>query len=244
MELAWATVIEGSETPAGDGDFGALRCVIETASGELLAAVLKRDPPELVFAEALCSILLSRWGLVVPRPFLIKDTHGVSFASADVGYPNLKQRVGLGPGHAEADQETAFRLATTLVSSFPSTPLALAIDEAIDNRDRNLGNILWDGTQEAWIDHALALGNGLHMDDLNKLCILMIEAGRADEALQGAIAQWLALNRSEVASAALAVERLHNAGPWQALIVERLEDLGARLTARFPRPDDLLADLR
>jgi hypothetical protein len=81
------------------------------------------------------------------------------------------------------------------------------------------------------------------MDDLNKLCILMVEAGKADEALHGAIAQWLALNRSEVASAALAVERLHNAGPWQALIVERLEDLGARLTARFPRPDDLLADL-
>jgi hypothetical protein len=243
MELAWATVIEGSETPAGDGDFGALRCVIETQDGELLAAVLKRDPPQLVFAEALCSILLSRWGLVVPRPFLIQEDQGVSFASADVGYPNLKQRVGLGVEQAEVDQETALRLAVALVSSFPSTPLALAIDEAIDNRDRNLGNILWDGAQEAWIDHALALGNGLHMAGLNKLCILMIEAGKADEALHGAIARWVALNRSVVATAASEIGAMHNAAPWRDMILERLEDLGVRLTSRFPKPDDLLAHL-
>lgn len=243
MELAWATVVEGSETPAGDGDFGALRCVIETQDGELLAAVLKRDPPELVFAEALCSILLSRWGLVVPRPFFIQEAQGVSFASADVGYPNLKQRVGLGVEHAEVDQETAFRLAVALVSSFPSTPLALAIDEAIDNRDRNLGNVLWDGAQEAWIDHALALGNGLHMPDLNKLCVLMIEAGKADEALHSAIARWVALSRSAVAYAASEIGAMHNAAPWHDMILERLEDLGVRLTSRFPKPDDLLAHL-
>jgi len=243
MELAWANVIEGSETYAGDGNSGALRCIIETQDGELLAAVLKRDPPEQVFTEALCAILLNRWGLVVPRPFLIQESHGVAFASADVGYPNLKQRVGLSPEQSEADQAVALNIATVLVGSFPSTPLALAIDEAIDNRDRNLGNVLWDGAEEAWIDHALSLGNGLHMPDLNKLCILMTAAGKADEALHAAIARWAALNRAMVAGAADEIAAHYDTAPWRDMILRRLDDLGAHITARFPKPDDLLANL-
>lgn len=244
MELAWATLVEGSETSAGDGGSGALRCIIETNDGELLAAILKRDPPERVFTEALCAVLLARWGLAVPRPFLIEEPQGVSFASADVGYPNLKQRVGFDPDSGSSDDRaTALELAVALVASFPTTPLALAIDEAIDNRDRNLGNVLWDGGEETWIDHALALGNGLHMVDCNKLCILMTAAGKADEALSSSIARWTTLDRSMVGDAASEIDKLHDTSRWRALILQRLDDLGSRLTARFPKPDDLLANV-
>ncbi|WP_256647502.1 hypothetical protein [Stenotrophomonas maltophilia] len=245
MAVAWARVVEGSETRADDGIYGALRCVIETDDGALLAAVLKRDSPELVFAEALCSILLSKWGLTVPQPFLVRESGQISFASADVGYPNLKKRVGLGPEFEQSvDQGAALRLAATLVASFPTTPLAAAIDEAIDNRDRNLGNVLWDGNEEAWIDHALALGNGLHMPDTNKLCMLMTIAGKADEALHAAISRWTAMNRSVVAAAAGEIANVYDATHWQQLITERLDDLGTRITNRFPKPNDLLADLQ
>lgn len=161
-----ANLVRGSETPAGDGLSGAVRCVIALPDGTHRAAVLKRLPLAGVEAEIFCALLLRGWGLAVPEPFIVHEGLGqVAFASADDGYPSLKQRIGaqgIAPGPA---QEALLRIAYELVSKFKSTPLALTADEAIDNRDRNIGNVLWDGSRETWIDHELAVGLGSHLPD-------------------------------------------------------------------------------
>jgi len=241
MALAWATLVEGSETPAGEGITGALRCVIEIEGGEQVGAILKRDPPEMVFSEALCGILLQKWGLRVPTPYLVNEPDRISFASADAGYPNLKKAMGLDSqdiSAQEADELT--KLACDVVMAFPSTSLAIALDEAIDNRDRNLGNILWDGSEEAWIDHAFALGNGSAMADRNILCEIASFSGMAEQASQGAIARWMTLDRRFLGDAASEIGALHDCSSWRDLISQRLDVLGMRILKRFPQPQDLL----
>lgn len=244
MTLAWATLVEGSETPAGDGITGALRCVIEIEDGEQVAAVLKRDTPDVVFAEALCGVLLAKWGLRVPAPYLVSEPGRISFASADVGYPNLKKALGLDSQTLSTEEANELtKLAFDVVMSFPTTSLAIALDEAIDNRDRNLGNILWDGSEEAWIDHAFALGNGAAMSDRNILCEIATFNGLAEQTSQAAIARWTSLDRDLVADAAGEIGPLHDCAAWQALILQRLDGLGMRILARFPQPHDLLGQI-
>jgi hypothetical protein len=136
------------------------------------------------------------------------------------------------------------QVAIALACSLPSVTLATACDEAIDNRDRNLGNILWDGNTEAWIDHAFALGQGLHMDDQNKLCAMSIHVGVQDRIQRGAIAQALLLERElpQKAESALTSSPM----PPQNLatfVANRLSSIGNRLVARFPSAIDLLSGI-
>jgi hypothetical protein len=130
----------------------------------------------------------------------------------------------------------------TLASSFKTAALATAADEAIDNRDRNLENILWDGTAEAWIDHAYALGQGMHLPDLNKMCFMACELGQADKACAASVAQALAIDRSAPAAAGTAMPSPID-GPGLAQAVSaRVAGLAVRLLARFPQPPDLLSN--
>lgn len=241
MEIQVATIISGTETPAGDGVTGALRCVLTLPDGTKRSAIVKRGPPSQIMAEAFSAVLLSKWGLPVPLPFLINEGATLAFASADIGYPNLKQSLGLDSLPAGPAREAAVRVTATLACGLPTAPLAAACDEAIDNRDRNLGNILWDGSDEAWIDHALALGQGLHMQDTNKLCDMAVLIGDEDRVQRGAIAQGLLLDRTapgstEVVLALTTIPATNVA----SIIGARLNSLGNRLVARFPRPVDLL----
>lgn len=241
MEIQVAKIISGTETPAGDGVTGALRCVITLQDGSKRSAVVKRGPPGQIMAEAFSAILLSKWGLPVPLPFLIDEGTTMAFASADIGYPNLKQSLALDSLPAGPARDAAVRITATLACGLPTTPLAAACDEAIDNRDRNLGNILWDGSDEAWIDHAFALGQGLHMQDANKICDMAVLVGDEDRVQRSAIAQGLLLDRAAPNSTEVAlVSTTIPASNVAAIIGTRLNSLGNRLVSRFPRPIDLL----
>lgn len=239
MQLEVATLVPGTETPAGDGISGALRCVLRLSDGSRCAAVLKRADLAEVVAEAFGALLLREWGLPVPKPYLIDEAGAIAFASADTGYPNLKQHLGLASIPAGAARDAAVQ-AMALATSLPSAPLAAACDEAIDNGDRNLGNILWDGDDEAWIDHALAFGRG--RQDVNKLCVMVLGTPNQEPFSRAAIAQSLALDRdsprrveSVVAASALGHPNL------ASFVAGRLVELARRLLARFPRPPDLLS---
>jgi hypothetical protein len=244
MQIQIAKILGGTETPAGDGSTGAQRCILVLDDGSKKAAVVKRGPIGQVAAEAFSALLLRQWGLTVPEPFLINEGVELAFASADNGYPNLKQSLcldGLPEGPARI---AAIQVAMALACGLPSTSLATACDEAIDNRDRNLGNILWDGTAEAWIDHAFALGEGLNLKDENKLCLMAIAAGDDERLQRAAIAQALLLERDKpkVVESALSCSPI----PPQnlaAYVADRLTSLGNRLVARFPHSADLLSRL-
>lgn len=238
--LGKATLVLGSETPAGDGVTGALRCVIIDANGKRFAAYLKCGPLEEVVSEALASLLLSGWGLSVPAPYLVQRGKDICFASADVSYPNLKKRFNIDglPPHI---RDTVLQKAFQLICSFKSAPLAAVCDEAISNFDRNIGNVLWDGAQEVWIDHAFCFGVGAQ-PDANKLCMMAVAAGETEQMQRSALAAALTLDRSATRKAQdQLAESTLDASTMIDLVERRLQHLGQLMLARFPQPADLLS---
>jgi hypothetical protein len=206
------------------------------------SAIVKRDAIHQVIAEAFCALLLRGWRIPVPDPYLVADPGGVAFGSADATYPNLCQRLGIaGYENGSAEHLAAVRLAMRLASQLPSAPLVAAADEAIDNRDRNLGNILWDGTSEAWIDHAFALGNGTHFNDVNLLCEMAIQSGLADDMRSSSTAQWLLMDRNAPDVVKAELGAFVDTSNQARFVTDRLNQLGMRLLARFPTPQDLLS---
>lgn len=243
MKLETATVIAGSEISAGDGLSGAMRCVIVLPDGTRRAAILKRGPVGEIAAEAFAALVLSAWGLPVPEPFLVNETTGPAFASSDVGYPNLKKRLALDSLPNGPAKDAATRIAVQLAIQLPTTPLAAVVDEAIDNRDRNLGNILWDGQAEAWIDHALALGeHPTGYPDRNKLCDMAQLVGDHDRVSRAAVGQALAVGSSPLVSASDALPANLRNKDYAAYVAARLSNLAIRLLDRFPKPVDLLTN--
>jgi hypothetical protein len=241
MQLQTVTVIAGSETPAGDGQTGAMRCVIVLPDGTRRAAILKRGAVGEIAAEAFAALVLSAWGLPVPEPFLVNEAHGLSFASSDVGYPNLKKRLAFDSLPDGPAKDAAILIAVQLAVKLPTTPLALAADEAIDNRDRNLGNILWDGQAEAWIDHALALGEyPASYPDKNKLCDMALMIGDHDRISRAAVGQALAIGPAPLVLAGNAMPINLQHKDYAAYVSGRLSNLAGRLLDRFPKPADLL----
>lgn len=242
MGLEVAELVAGSETPAGDGITGALRCVLSFPTGDKKAAILKRGPIDQVAAEAFAALLLHEWGLPVPQPCLVIEAGGVAFASIDTGYPNLKHHTGLDSLPEGPAKDAAIKTAMSLVLSFPTTPLATACDEAIDNRDRNLGNVLWDGSKESWIDHALSFGVGAGMQDVNKLCVMAVASDKKDDLHRSSVAQALILDRSaiSVAETEMASSPVPP-GQMAAFVASRVSNLATRLLDRFPAPADLLS---
>lgn len=240
--LGRAALVLGSETPAGDGVTGVLRCVISDANGKRFAAYLKCGPLEEVMSEALASLLLSGWGLSVPAPYLVQRGDDLCFASADVSYPNLKKRLNidaLPPSSKKVVLEHAFRL----ICSFKSTPLAAACDEAVYNFDRNIGNVLWDGAQEVWIDHAFCFGVG-SQPDANKLCTMAVAVGETEQMQRSSLAAALTLDRTGPGKAQdQLAEAPFDVSAMIDLVERRLQQIGQLMLARFPQPADLLSKL-
>lgn len=238
MQLQTAKLVKGSETNTEDGITGAMHCVIRLPDGLLKKAILKRGAINEVIAEVYCALLLRAWGLPVPDPFLIEEDGIFAFASAQLDYPNLKQSLGYSKLLPLAVQEAISRKAIRILFSLASTTLAIAADEAIDNKDRNLGNVLWDGESEAWIDHAFCLGQG-HLADQNKLCNMAIGTDHEDDAKRGGVAHALILNKGLPREVQTAIEEHMDCPSNADIVLTRMTDLTSRVLKRFPTPIDL-----
>jgi len=238
--LGRATLVVGSETPAGDGVTGALRCVITDQNGKRFSAYLKTGPIEEIMSEALTALIFSGWGLPVPAPYLVQRDAELCFASADVTYPSLKKRFNLASLPTQIQNLVAEQV-SRIVCSFTSTPLAAACDEAVGNHDRNLGNVLWDGTQEVWIDHAYCFGTG-NQPDVNKLCAMAVAVHETERMQRSALAAALLLDRSTPTRVAteISATSLDVAGMID-YVDGRLQQIGQLILSRFPQPRDLLA---
>ncbi|WJM93347.1 hypothetical protein QDY63_10860 [Pseudomonas brenneri] len=241
MEVRWAELVRGTERPIGIGVSGAMRCTIRV-SGKVTGAILKKGPRVEIVAEAFCAILLRSWGLNVPDSYLLEIEGQLAFASADATYPNLSQRVGLNLiPEGTPEYEAVVRQACHLICNLPSAPLAAVADEAIDNRDRNFGNVLWDGSTEAWIDHAMSLGNGAAiMDDANKLCVMATHVGDSERFSRSALAAWMLVDRSNPGSAGAAIKAIADLDVPVKDICSKLSTMGNRILDRFPAANDLL----
>lgn len=244
MELSIVELVVGSESAVGTGLTGAQRGLIRLPDGTVRAAIVKRMEPRAIAAECFCSLLLRRWGLNVPEPAIVGDPP-VAFASLDVSYPNLLQRVGWSASLPPQVRAVLEQAAARLVASFAQTPLALAADEAIKNLDRNLGNILWNGNEVAWIDHERALGASREpMADINKLAGLALMAGEHDRIAAAAVTASFTLSAAAVAEAERVCSAHADTTGFSAVVSERLEHLANAVLARFPRPSDLLEGIK
>lgn len=245
MKLGVAELIAGTERPLGVGKTGAARCNLRV-DGRPVAAIIKRGPVEQTYAEAFCALLLSAWGLPVPTPYVVMtgDQDGLAFASVDATYPNLMQHLGMDDlPEGSPERWAATRVAIHVAVHLANAPLAAAADEAIDNRDRNLGNILWDGQSDAWIDHAYSLGADTRHADANKLCQMALADGIAPTFQQSAMARGLAIDRTAPLAAAQACAVAFDAAGLAAFVAARMPGLAQRIVHRFPSPDDLLSSV-
>lgn len=233
-------VVAGTETPIGEGLNKAFRCVVRYPDATTRAAIVKSLPPNAVAAEAFCALLLRGWGLSVPEPALVPGPP-LSFACVELPYPNLKQRIGWSLALPRIVREVLEREGAKLVASFRDTPLALAADEAINNRDRHLGNILWDGSSVAWIDHDQSFGMGA-AQDLNKLAVLAVMSGDYSKVQKAAVAIALTLGGVAVKEAEEACGSMPEAPQFATHVSNRLGALAAMVLKRFPSPPDLLTE--
>lgn len=244
MELSVVELIAGTETPVGTGVTGAQRGLVRFPDGTVKVAIVKRMETRAIAAECFCSLLLRRWGLNVPEPAIV-GSPPIAFACIDVSYPNLLQRVGWSSGLPPQVRDVLEQSAARLVASFTETPLALAADEAIKNLDRNLGNILWNGSEVAWIDHERALGvSPQPMADVNKLARLAMMSGEHDRIAAAALTASFTLSASAVDEAERICSAHADTTGFSEVVSQRLQHLGNAVLARFPRPSDLLEGIQ
>lgn len=238
MTIRSGQIVEGSETPVGDGVAGACRSLIRLEDGQLAKAVSKQLDERGCAAEIYCSVLCKGWGLEVPEVAIVTNRAN-TIASIDDGYPSLKQRIGWSDNLPPDIKQVLEHHGAHLISSFPDTPTALAVDEAVNNRDRNFGNVLWDGSNVSWIDHERTLGFD-KTPDVNLLAEMAVATGNADRVRAAAVAMALALaqevideTRAKLMDYALSIE-------FTSFVSERYKTLSARILDRFPKPPDLL----
>ena len=242
MQIGKATVVAGTEEPLGIGLTGAMRCVLRTESGELIGAILKRIPMERIVTECFAALLLRAWNIPVPDPFVVSDGNNISFASTDKNYPNLMKFVGVDAlEKGTPEYRAALVIAAELACSLPTAGAALAADEAIANGDRNLGNILWDGNTEAWIDHERSLSPDGADAPVNKLAHMAVAAGVGDDVAIKAVASWIAMDRTVLDDVQAAVSTVASCETMVDQVTERLNRVGMLITSRFPQPNGLFS---
>lgn len=142
------------------------RGTIFTAGGPIVAYV-KMLPTNQLISESVCALLGRALGLNMPRPFLVhvkrkdlpkskewkgQENERICFGSEDAKHPSLKQIIEMGKGNSAINDKIVKHWLDW--KGFRETAI---FDEWIANPDRNIGNVLYDGTDFHLIDHSHAL---------------------------------------------------------------------------------------
>ena len=236
MILKTATIVEGTEVTINEGVTHPIRAVVRFENSTY-NAVIKTLPIEHIAAECFAALLLDGWSVPVPQPLLIEGSR-LRFGSLDDGYPNLKQKIGWSDSFDDGQKNSLYRLGALILAEFEETSLVICADEAIGNFDRNLGNILWDGSNIAFIDHERAFGLGNDQEN-NKLATLLINfSDKSKEIQTSAVARALAFNvqiLDLIECGSLNTSELKN------YVSARVNSLATRVLKRFPQPQDLFS---
>ncbi|WP_257757871.1 hypothetical protein [Burkholderia glumae] len=238
MTIRIGTLVPNTETPVGEGVNAAVRAIIKINDSSY-AAIVKRVSLDIVLAECFCGKLFEAWGLPTPEPVIVNDGSKILFASLDVGYPNLKHRLGWDDNLPDAQKQVLVKECAKIICSWKDAPLALAADEAIGNSDRNLGNFLWDGTNHSYIDHERTLGVFPHTRNI--LAEIAILIGKENEISRSAVSATLTLDRS--AAKKIPAPTGNDFSSFVAFVEGQLQGLANLVLARFPKPIDLLSGL-
>ena len=230
-------IVKGAKI--GEGINEPCRAVVRI-DGADIAAILKELSLPAVAAECFAALLLREWGLNVPEPVLV-DMNGVlAFGSVELIYPSLHQKFQYELIPEELKHQVLAHMAN-IIRQWKQTPLAIAVDEVIGNKDRNIGNILWDGGEPYFIDHERCF-DLVNLADVNKLAELS-KLGNVDvnSVLQAAVsaAHTLTLGVMEEAEAATAHLDTKDFSDYIKL---RMPHLVRMVLNRFQQPQDLLSE--
>lgn len=194
-----ARVLAGAYAFKAEG----LKNVTDTYRGQLLtsdretvSAIIKDLPDRELANEVLAAALGAHLGLPIPRAFVaIADDSSLTthhapkiggssflFASADVCVPSVAQLVLPEPGVADK-----LRLLVQELQGVPRLGDFYGFDSWLANVDRNIGNLLFGGTGQAWlIDHGRCFTGPTWQSDHLK----------CDAPYQNRLSEWLTPNLS------------------------------------------------
>lgn len=237
-------LIPDSETPLDDGKTRPppMRAKVRLADGRAVQAIIKRLSPRETAVECYCAELFALWGLPTPPVALIDDGEALLFASLDTGYPSLKKRFGISDAQGKPEQAQRAMAAGQLIKHWEEVPAVIAADEAINNRDRNIGNILWDGETRSYIDHAGSLAAAT--PGINMLAGLMYAIGESNRIERAAVAACFVLTEQAIKKATedIPVTWLEYKDEFADFVASRLPQLANKVIACFPKPQkDLLS---
>jgi hypothetical protein len=148
-------LIPGTSRPIGQGVSGARRCLVRIA-GTPEKCVIKRETIGGVVAECFAAEIGRHLQLPTLQPIVVRERgkSGWWFGARDQTHPSLLTTWGEGA----QNQPLNIRNAALLLAAWLQVGTAISFDELIGNPDRNIGNLLWDGSDFWLIDHANAFG--------------------------------------------------------------------------------------
>lgn len=237
MRLRTAELIKGTEQRLNEGATAPIKAALRV-DAQIVTGIVKTISLDKIAVECLCALVLRAWGVPVPEPVIVQGD-SLMFGSLDVGYPNLKQKIGYSEALSQPQKDVLIKIGCDLVGQFQSTPLVIAADEAIGNFDRNLGNILWDGADVVYIDHERALGLSNDVDQ-NKLATMAMMSSNVENVKMAAIAIAQTLKYESIGAIDPLPIDVTNISEY---IVNRISNLASKVLFRFPQPQDLLTGL-
>lgn len=218
-----------------DGVTQPIRAIVRL-NGRDVSVILKEIEPPFIAAECFAALLLRGWGLNVPEPVLVDIEGAYAFGSLEVNYPSLKQRINFASLN-DIVQKAVFAHISVIVSNWKNTPLAIAIDEAIGNKDRNIGNILWDGGEPWFIDHERSF-ELIRQPDFNKLAQIVSTTDLSDSIQKSAVSAVFLLLPSVLDEAEQAISEFQTKA-YNDYVKNRIPLLANKILQRFPQPQDL-----
>jgi len=196
-----ARLEDHAPTPIDDQNINQVwKAQVRTDEGEVVVAYIKRVEEEELVKEAVCALIARAVGLPCPRPMYVlcpagtlMDTQVIAFGSEDAEARSLRRRIGSGA------PETVLKILTQWVKVND----VAAFDEWIANGDRNVGNILFDGSKFTLIDHGQAFDSGTPANQVADV----VKALGADVALQK---MFKASSLMEAKAATITTDKLHD----------------------------------
>ena len=162
-------VLQPNAKPLNIGVSGARRGVAEFGGGSRTGVIVKSASPLELAVECFCALLAQDLGMRAPNCAIVAEGTDWLFASVDTGYPNLAQAFRLDP---LAPNPSILASIAAELAGWMGIGRLLAFDVLIKNADRNVGNLLLDGSDFVLIDHARSL-DAFPYPDTQKIFQLM-----------------------------------------------------------------------
>ena len=248
MKIRKGTLLPDSE-PVGTGINSARRGLVVTRTDQIQVIFKKLSEPELA-AEIFCADLARNLGLPAPEPILLYDPVAgeILYGCVDLEYPNSLRAFNITP---PTYNPAARKILEQALLAWPKINEVAAFDEWIDNRDRNLGNLLFVGPKEfAIIDHGKALDIDPSYPSQNVLCKLLAADCASTKEVRALLrtlfresAAFDIMNveatRASLESTGIATHT-DSAERFFDFVENRLADLNTHLRNRFPGQQGLL----